>query len=100
MAQEYIPVDISNAPDLKRLAEAVRTSGKPHALKQGAETLVVVRPAPRKEAGTRSPRRGKTGRLTPTDALFELIGIGASGQSDVSANKYQYLAQAYHAKPE
>ncbi len=47
MTREYIPIDISNAPDLKRLAEAVRQSGKPHALQEGMETLAVVRPAPK-----------------------------------------------------
>ena len=98
MAHEFVPIDIANAPDLAQLVEAVRQSGKPHAVKRGAETLVVIRPAPRKEAGTRSPRRRKTGRLTPDDSLFKLIGIGASGHSDVSSNKYKYLAQAYRAK--
>jgi hypothetical protein len=48
MTREYIPIDISNAPDLKLLAEAVRQSGKPHALKVGAKTVAVVRPAPKK----------------------------------------------------
>jgi hypothetical protein len=43
VTREYIPIDISNAPDLKRLAEAVRQSGKPHALNDGVEMIAVVR---------------------------------------------------------
>ena len=61
MTREYIPIDISNVPDLKRLAEAVRQSGKPHALKEGAETVAVVRPAPKSE---RMPRA--LGRASPS----------------------------------
>lgn len=98
MTQGFVSVDISNAPDLERLAEAVRLSGKPHALKRGAETVAVIRPATRKEGGTTSPRRRRTGVLGPDDALFQLIGIGASGRSDVSSNKHTYLAEAYRAK--
>lgn len=100
MAHEYISVEISNKPDLEQLAEAVARSGKPHALKRGAETVAVVRPAPQQEAGTRLPRRRRSGLLRPDDALFALAGIGASGQHDVSSNKHTYLAAAYAAKPE
>jgi len=100
MAQEYVPIDISNAPDLQRVAEAVRQTGKPHALKRGAETVAVVRPAPQKERGSPAPRR-RSGILKADDALFRLIGIGASGgPGDVSAHKHTYLADTYAAKAE
>jgi hypothetical protein len=99
VAHEFIPVEISNTPDLEHLAESVRKTGKPHALKRGAETLAVVRPAPQKEVGMRFPRRRRSGILRPDDALFQLAGIGASGRGDVSSNKHKYLADAYAARP-
>jgi hypothetical protein len=36
--------------------------------------------------------------LDPTDTLFQMTGIGASGRSDISSNKLKYLADAYIAK--
>ncbi len=68
MTREYVPVDISNAPELKRLAEAVCQSGKPHALKEGAKTIAVVRPAPKKKGGTSSLRRTGTPRRSQVSA--------------------------------
>jgi len=101
MAAEYIPVEIGNAPDLQRLAEAVQKTGIPHALKRGAETVAVVHPAPKKEAGARSPRRRRTGVLRADDPLFQIAGIGASGgPGDISSNKHQHLADAYAAEAE
>lgn len=95
MAQEYVSIDISNAPDLQRLAEAVRQSGKPHALKQGAETIAVVRPAPKKESTPRSPR-ARVQRFAANDPLFTIRGIiDGPGPTDMAANKDKYLAEAY-----
>ena len=45
-----------------------------------------------KRKQSRKQRHGK--RFSPDDALFGLIGIGASGRSDVSTHKYEYLANA------
>src|SRR3954447_19695537 len=59
MAREYVPIDITNAPELARVAEAVRETGKPHALKRGTETVAVVRPAPKREHRPRASRRGQ-----------------------------------------
>lgn len=36
--------------------------------------------------------------LTMSDPLWQVVGIGHSGQSDVSANKHRYLADAYAPK--
>src|SRR5437868_2919984 len=65
MAREYVSVDISNAPELLRLADAVRQSGKPHALRHGTETVAVVRPAPKNVRASRSPRRAQTAQRSP-----------------------------------
>src|SRR5690242_7579540 len=59
MAREYVPIDITNAPELARVAEAVRNTGKPHALKRGAETVAVVRPAPKRASRSQASRRGQ-----------------------------------------
>ncbi len=100
MAHAHVPIDITKAPELQQLAETVRQSGQPHALKRGAKTVAVVRPASKQQPGPRVPRR-RSGVLKADDALFRLIGIGASGGSgDVSANKHSYLADAYAAKAE
>ena len=42
--------------------------GKPHGLKEGAKTVAVVRPAPKKEAGSSPPRRGSTPRRSHVSA--------------------------------
>ncbi|MHB8576400.1 MAG: hypothetical protein ACYDCQ_13830 [Dehalococcoidia bacterium] len=67
MTRGYIAVDVSNVPDLKRLAEAVRESGRPHALTDGTETIAVVRPAPKRKRPSRSVRRAP--RQAPDSVL-------------------------------
>lgn len=32
--------------------------------------------------------------ITPDNPIFQMIGIGASGKSDISSNKYKYLSEA------
>ena len=70
MAREYVSIDITNAPELARVAEAVRETGKPHALKRGAETVAVVRPAPKREGRARASRHAQThttSQASPSD---------------------------------
>jgi hypothetical protein len=100
MAQEYISIDISNAPDLQRLAEAVRQSGKPHALKQGADIVAIIRPAPKRERRASPPRRPRrSSPFTLDDPLWQVMGIAKeAGPEDVAAHKDRYLAKAYAAK--
>jgi hypothetical protein len=47
MRREPKSVDVSGAPELERLAEEARRTGKPLALKRGHETIAVVRPVPK-----------------------------------------------------
>jgi len=43
----------------------------------------------------KSPRKARTKRhFGPDDSLLDVIGIGHSGQHDVSAHKHDYLAGA------
>lgn len=96
MAQEYVPIDISDAPELKRLAHAVRASGKPYALKEGTETIAVVRPAPKKSTTPRPRRRRRSGVFTMDDPLWDIVGIArGAGTENVSGNVDEYLAEAY-----
>ena len=44
----------------------------------------------RKDTG----KERKRGHFGADDALFGVIGIGASGRSDVSTHKHEYLANA------
>src|SRR5947209_7225114 len=86
MAHEYVPVDISNTPDLKRLAEAVRQSGKPHALKEGAETVAVVRPVSKRERSNRSPRQPSTAR-GHTASPMDDPALAKQLEDDLRANR-------------
>ena len=92
MAKEKAPkrIDISQMPELLTLAQEVHSTNEPRILKQENEDLAVLIPI--KPAAKRSPRGKPT---TPDDPLWKLIGIGHSGKGDVSANKHEYLADAY-----
>ncbi len=89
--QEVRHIDVSNRPELLRLAEEVQKSGEKTVLSLDGEELVEVRPI--------KPARKKRakGRTTSEDDLLgKLIGIfDSGGAGDVSANKYKYLADAY-----
>lgn len=100
MTQEAVQVDITDDPRMREITDAVRQSGTPCVLTESGEAVAVVMPlAPLSMAPeTRRPRRRTKGRFTRDDPLFGLIGIGASGHSDVSSNKHTYLAEAYSAK--
>jgi hypothetical protein len=99
MPRELRPIDVSNQPELRRIAEEVYISQQPRVLRRGAEDLAILRPvrAPRKTtARARTGTRGK--RLTPNDSLFNIIGMATAEEgepTDVSANKHKYLADAY-----
>jgi hypothetical protein len=99
MAQEYIPIDISRVPDLKRLVDAVRESGKPYALQDGVETVAVLGPAPKEQRRSVSPRRpSRRSRVfTKDDPLWNIVGLikDDDGPTDVSSNVDKYLAEAY-----
>ena len=94
MASELNPIDIRTIPELDRLVEEGRVTGKHRRLLRDHEDVAVLSPT----APVR-PRRARGRVLTEDDPLFDLIGIGHSGgPGDVSANKHRYLAEAYWAK--
>ena len=100
MAKELKPIDITNSPELLRLAEEIQRSQQPRVLVRDAEEMAEVRPVPAKRK--RSPQ-GKSRRTrdsaNPNDWLLRLIDLGAAtspadGPTDVSANKQKYLTDA------
>lgn len=96
MAKELASIDISGMPDVLRLAQEVSAAGEARVLSREDEPLAVLTPVRRRR---RRSRARKTGMLTEDDALWNIVGIGRSlGPTDVSANKYKYLAQVYDAR--
>jgi hypothetical protein len=95
-------LDITDLPELRRLAEEVAVSDAPCRLVSGDRVLAVISPAGGRNGASESkPRRRRSEPyLTKDDPLFGLIGIGASGiPGGVSSNKHEALASAYRPKP-
>jgi hypothetical protein len=90
MAKAPKRIDISRIPELLSIVQEVRTTNEPAVLQQDGEDLALLSPVRPK---TRSQTKAQP--VTSDDALFRLIGIGHSGKGDISANKHQYLAEAY-----
>ena len=91
MAREIKHIDISDKPDLVRIAEEVQTTQEPRALCRNGEDVAVVIPA----RGT-PKRRSSAQPVTRGDPLFDLIGIGESAiPGGVSGKKHEYLARIY-----
>lgn len=92
MAEERLPIDISDDPMLVRLAEEVRASGMSLVLQIGSEDVAVLTFL--QKAKTRGGRA-----VTSEDALFRLVGIGSSGiPGGVSGHKHEALLRARRAQ--
>jgi hypothetical protein len=92
MARELKSIDVTNNPDLLRLAQEVQTTREPRVLRRNDEEIAVLVPA--KPGRAKRASRGKV--LTREDPLFDLIGIGASEiPGGVSGKKHEYLLEAY-----
>lgn len=93
MAKELKPLDVTDSPELLRLAEEIKRTQEPRVLVREAEELVEVRPV-----ASRRKRSLKGRPVTERDPLFRLIGIGRSGiPGGVSGKKHEYLARAYRS---
>jgi hypothetical protein len=90
MATEPKRSDISSIPELLKLAHEVRSTNEPTILQQEREDVAMLTPV--KPVAKRSARGKPT---SADDPLWKLVGIGHSGKGDISANKHQYLADAY-----
>lgn len=98
MLKETTPVDISNLPELLKLAEEVQTSRTPRLLKRGEDEIAVLSPV--EPAVRPQQRRRRAGSANPNEWLLRLADIAADAArpdqaTDVSSNKYKYLAEAY-----
>jgi hypothetical protein len=103
MVKELEHIDIDDAPDLVRLAEAVHASGTPRILSRGNEDLAMIVPLERYEAGKAvtppKPVGRRERRFSKNDSLWRIVGLVTSdGPGDVSRNKNKYLADAYAAE--
>ena len=73
MAKELTPIDVTNTPELLRLAEEVRASGEPRVLRRDSEDMAVVVPiSPRPKRRTRSRIQAPTGQSV-AEATFGAV---------------------------
>jgi hypothetical protein len=95
MAKEPKHIDISRMPELLSIAHEVQQTKQPAVLREENEDVAIVTPI--KPAA----KRGSKGKPTSAaDPLWDIVGIGeAEEATDVAANKYKYLADAYSANP-
>ncbi len=78
MAEHAKSIDISDIPDLLRLAEEVQASNEPRMLTRNAEQLAVVMPV-----GKRSAKRP---RKTPSAEDLEAFRSAAGGWKDLDTD--------------
>jgi len=78
MAEQPKAIDISDVPDILRLAEEVRRAGEPRVLRRDGEDLAMVVPLPRAK---------KSRFKKPTEADLEAFRSAAGGWSDIDTDK-------------
>ncbi len=94
MAQEQEDtLDVAASPELLRVAEEVRSSGKARVLQRNGERLAVIVPLSGNRPGKRS-RRHERRELTAQDIADFYAAAG--GWSDM--NLEQFLADVYAAR--
>ena len=94
MAKEPRPIDVSNIPELLRLAEEVHKSQEARVLKRQEEQLAVIMPVQQPPR-----RRRRTGVITRDDPFYRMIGSGKSRiPGGISGRKYEFFKEAFGAK--
>jgi hypothetical protein len=95
MAKERLTyTDVSDAPELLRLAEEVLRTQRAQVLVKGDEELVTVSPA--KPAKKISSKRKP---IPADDPIWNIIGlVSTEGPDDVGENKHKYLAEVHYAE--
>ena len=81
MSRHLTPIDISNLPDLLRIAEEVRTTKKPRALKRDNETVAMLIPV-----ATAIKRNGKRAK---TKADYEAFRAAFGSWNDVDIEQFK-----------
>lgn len=79
MAEHVHPIDVSDVPELLRLAEEVQRSKEPRVLRRDNEDLALVVPL----MPTTTRRRGRV----PTEADLEAFRSAAGSWADVDTDK-------------
>jgi hypothetical protein len=100
MDEAITVIDISDFPELVRLAEEVQRTAEPRLLKDGDRQVALLSPLPAKARGAPASREGGREDTAADDPFGGIIGIGdAEGcvddPTDVSQNKHRYLADAF-----
>ena len=85
MHTHVTPIDISNNPELMRLAEEVARTKKPRELMRDKETVAILMPATTKQ----TPRKTRT----KTKADYAAFRSAAGGWNDVDTD--QLMADIY-----
>src|SRR5690348_2323050 len=78
MAEHSKSIDISNAPEILRLAEEVRRAGEPRVLQKDGEDLAMVVPLPR-------PKKRRLRKPTPDG--IEAFRSAAGAWADIDTDK-------------
>ncbi len=94
--KEVKQIDISNTPELIRLAEEVQKSNQVTMLTKDGKDVLEVRPP---KLARRKRLKGRP--TSKDDPLWRIIGIAADPTdtvNDVSINTDKYLAEAYEDK--
>ncbi len=89
MRREDEPVDVTASPELQRLAEEVRRTGKPRLLRREGEALAMIVPLPMKASRPLEKRA-----LTTQDV--EAFRAAAGTWSDVDVDRF--LTEVYAAR--
>lgn len=99
MTWEVEPLDVTDSPEVRELAEEVARTGAARVLTRDGEALAIVSPVPNKRRRRPEPPQAEPSSLN--DWLGDLIGVGkSSGPGDVSANIHRHVAEAIHVESE
>ena len=88
--KEVKHIDITNTPELIRLAEEVQRSNQVTVLTKDGKEVLEVRPA--KPTGK---KRARDKVFSTHDPLYNLVGSATSDEPTDAAKKHEYLAQAH-----
>jgi hypothetical protein len=80
MATEFKSVDISDTPELVRLAEEVRATREPRVLRRGGEDVAVLAPIP--------PASGRRAGRHRTAADYAAFRASAGSWKDVDVDRF------------
>jgi hypothetical protein len=100
MAAEREPIEIGDNPELTRLVDEVAASGEPRILRRKGKDVAVISPVakPKRQSKFVPPKP-----ITADSAIWGMVGmtrdfedeLDPNRPTDVSENKYKYLAEAY-----